>query len=102
LRFTLLRESNSTAVKPFSLIPYLKDSGGNTNKLTQLSIFVGTGVNKRTVFYDKVYVRPGTIIIPKYDPKIKSNDYVKLTATAKLNGETINNGIKTVTRGLKV
>lgn len=102
LRFTLFRESNSTAVKPFSLIPYLKNSGGNPSKLTQLSIFAGTGVTKRTVFYGKVYVKPGTIIFPKYDPKIKSNDYVKITGTAKINGETITNGTKTITRGLKV
>lgn len=102
LRFTLLRESNSTAVKPFSLIPYLKNSGEDPSKLTQLSILAGTGVIKKTVFYGKVYVKPGTIIFPKYDPKIKSNDYVKITATAKLNDEIISNGVKTVTRSLKV
>ena len=102
LRFTLLRESNSTAVKPFSLIPYLKNSGEDPSKLTQLSILAGTGVIKKTVFYGKVYVKPETIIFPKYDPKIKSNDYVKITATAKLNDEIISNGVKTVTRSLKV
>jgi hypothetical protein len=42
------------------------------------------------------------LIMPAYSPGIRSDDYVKLTATAKLNGETIPNGVKTVTRSLKV
>jgi hypothetical protein len=87
-----ITESTSSSIKPFSLTPGFVDLNSN---------FIST-IPKLFAEQRALYIKPGTIVPASYDPGIKSNDYVKLTATAKLNGETINNGTKTVTRGLKV
>lgn len=102
LKYKSLNDSNSTSLKPFALKPFLNPNAIDNGKLVTLALLQGGFPNYTVLFYDMVYIPIGTVISPKYDPKIKSTDYVKLTATAKLNGETITNGTKTITRGLKV
>jgi hypothetical protein len=104
ITFKLLNSITSTSMKPFALQPHIGSVENDPLKLRRLLLTVPSGIagNPYVKFDGKLRMRDGMLIMPAYSPGIKSNDYVKLTATAKLNGETIPNGVKTVTRSLKV
>jgi hypothetical protein len=104
IAFKLLNSITSTSMKPFALQPHITSVENDPSKLRRLLLTVPSGIqgNPYVKFDGKLRMRDGMLIMPAYSPGIRSNDYVKLTATAKLNGETIPNGVKTVTRSLKV
>lgn len=90
--YDLITEIDSTTNKPYSLKPWMAGKYGRSDKKEKLFL---DG-------YGYLTLPREAVVLPKYSPRILSSDYVKLTATAKLNGETIPNGVKTVTRSLKV
>jgi hypothetical protein len=104
IAFKLLNSITSTSMKPFALQPHITSVENDPSKLRRLLLTVPSGIqgNPYVKFDGKLRMRDGMLIMPAYSPGIRSDDYVKLTATAKLNGETIPNGVKTVTRSLKV
>ena len=105
--YKMIKGINSNSLRPFSLQPYVYNPGFRLDndhtkpKLLNISAEVKGG-NYHQIFYGMVRPKEGSVLLPTFSPRIESNDYVKLTATAKLNGETIPNGVKTVTRSLKV
>lgn len=101
--YKMIKGISSNSMKPFALQPYVYNpSAFFDDSHTKTKVLRIKGANGGQIFYGKVRPKEGSVLLPTFSPKIESNDYVKLTATAKLNGETIPNGVKTVTRSLKV
>lgn len=95
--WTLSEEANSTNIKPFFLqLNYDSKKGPKKWFITK------DDGSKVLVYEGMLYLKFGTTIPGVFVSKVQSNDFVKVDLTAKVNGETITNGTKSVVRSLKV